>query len=120
MPRARGLVDGAELSLALVVDVVEVEELADFLERKAEAASAQDELQARAFATGVETALAFADRREKLLGLVEAKGARRDVVGLAHLADCHRCFGHGSHVRFLAQARGDGGPTRTQDGLTCT
>ncbi len=76
-----------ELGRLLVVDVVEVEELADVLEREAEALALEDELEARPAAPGVQALLPGADRGEQLLGLVEAQGPRRDAEGGAHRAD---------------------------------
>ena len=88
--------DGAgDLRRLLVADVVEVEELADVLEREAEALALQDQLQPRPAAAGVEPLLSDADRGDQLLRLVEAQGPRGDAEGGAHLADGLEIVAHG-------------------------
>ena len=61
---------------------------------EAEALALQDQLQPRPAAPGVEPLLARADRRQQLLGLVEAQGARRHAELGAHLADGVKVVGH--------------------------
>ena len=98
-------VGAGDLGRLLVADVVEVEELADVLEREAEALALQDQLQPRPAAAGVEPLLALADRGEQLLGLVEAQGARGDAELGAHLADRQEVVRHGGSTPVVAVAR---------------
>ena len=93
-PLAAEGVGGGELRRLPVVDVVELEELADVLEAEAEALALEDQREPGPAAAGVEPLLALADRRDQLLGLVEAQGARRDAEGGAGLADGPEVVGH--------------------------
>ena len=95
-PLAAERVGGGELRRLLVVDVVELEQLADVLEAEAEALALEDQLEAGAAAAGVEPLLALADRGEQLLGLVEAQRARGHAEGGADLADALEVVGHGA------------------------
>ena len=61
------VVGAGDLRRLLVADVVEVEELADVLEREAEALALQDQLEPRPAAAGEEALLALADRGDELL-----------------------------------------------------
>jgi hypothetical protein len=83
---AREVVGPRELGHALVADVVEVEQLADLLEREAEALALQDQRQPRTAPPGEEPPRALPDRREQFLRLVEAQGAGGDVEVSAHIS----------------------------------
>src|SRR5215470_2164238 len=77
----------AQLLHAGAVDLVEVEQLLDLGERKAQALAAQDPRQPRAVAAAVEPSQALAARLDQALVLVEADGARRDRELAGELGD---------------------------------
>src|SRR5215472_1247275 len=99
-----------DLRPAAVMHVVEVEDLADLGERKADAASAQDENDAGAVARRVDPRLSAARRRDQPFIFVEAQRAGRDAELLGQLPD-----GEGAVCihEFLHCGRGLGGPVPT-------
>jgi hypothetical protein len=103
--RLGDLAGAGQLRELPVAGPVEVEELADLLEREAEALAPEDQLEPRAVAPRVEPFLALADREKKLLLLVEAQGAGRHFEGIAHLAYGHRLGGHHGSLSSGSAAR---------------
>ena len=72
---------------AVVVRVVEIEDLADLGEAEADAAAAQDQDDAGAIAAGVDASLAAPLGRNQAFIFVEAQRARGDVKFLGELTD---------------------------------
>ena len=91
----REFVGLGQLRHLAVVHVIKIEQLADFLEVETEPLAAQDQLEPGAVALGEQALVAFPDRKQQLLGLVETQGARRHVKAVTHLSDRHGLvFGH--------------------------
>src|SRR6056297_3681484 len=88
------LIGAGDLGVLLIPLVIEIKQLAQFLEAEAEALAAQDQFQPRAVAPGEEATLSLPNGREQFLGLVKSQGARGDVERLAHLPDSHHIISH--------------------------
>ena len=88
---------------------------------EAEALALQDQLQPRPAAAGVEPLLARADRREQLLGLVEAQGPRGHAELGAHLADGMEIVRPRSfHLRWYRRCREHAGAVESAQGEKLT